>query len=133
LFDIRYSKKNLNFSNTSDQRWDSGLQLVICLLAGLIGLYLLFTLICTYFVQQLPRNPVSPARLASEIKMPAMIIHGAKDKRFPLAFALKLKRGFAPGQAEIYVGAGAGHSDSSQTSGYVEAMKSFLDRHLNSN
>jgi hypothetical protein len=31
----------------------------IYLLGGLIVLYLLFTLICTYFVQQLPRYPVS--------------------------------------------------------------------------
>ena len=78
-------------------------------------------------------DSVSPARLAPEIKIPVMLIHGEKDKRFPLAFALKLKRGFVPGLAEIYVGAGAGHSDSSQTSGYAEAMKSFLDRHLNNN
>ena len=78
-------------------------------------------------------DTVSPARLAPEIKIPAMLIHGEKDKRFPLAFALKLKRCFAPGQAEIYVGEGAGHSDSSQTSGYAEAMKSFLDHHLNDN
>jgi pimeloyl-ACP methyl ester carboxylesterase len=65
--------------------------------------------------------------------MPVMLIHGEKDQRFPLAFALKLKRGFAPGQAELYVGEGAGHSDSSQTSEYAGAMKSFLDRCLNYN
>ena len=35
------------------------MQTVIYLLGGLIVLYLLFTLICTYFVQELPRNPVS--------------------------------------------------------------------------
>ena len=78
-------------------------------------------------------DSVSPARLAPDIKMPVMLIHGEKDKRFPLEFALKLKRCFAPGQAELYVGQGAGHSDSSQTSGYEGALKSFLDRHLNYN
>jgi pimeloyl-ACP methyl ester carboxylesterase len=78
-------------------------------------------------------DSVSPARLAPEIKMPVMLVHGEKDKRFPLAFALKLKDSFAPGQAELYVGEGVGHSDSSQTSGYAQAIKSFLDRRLKNN
>jgi pimeloyl-ACP methyl ester carboxylesterase len=78
-------------------------------------------------------DSVSPARLAPAIKIPVMLIHGEKDKRFPLAFALELKRGFAPGQAELYVAEGVGHSDSSRTSGYAGALKSFLDRHLSNN
>lgn len=76
-------------------------------------------------------DSVSPARLASGINIPVMLIHGQKDRRFPLAFALKLKRSFAPGQAALYVAEGAGHSDSSQMPGYAEAIKSFLDQHLN--
>jgi uncharacterized protein len=75
-------------------------------------------------------DSVSPVRLAPLLKMPVMIIHGENDRRFPLDFALKLQRSFAPGQAELYVGRGAGHSDSSQTPGYERALKSFLDRHL---
>ena len=67
---------------------------------------------------------------AMDIKIPVMLIHGEKDRRFPLAFALELKRSFAAGQAELYVAEGAGHSDSSRTSGYEAATKSFLDRHL---
>ena len=76
-------------------------------------------------------DSVSPARLASTIHMPVMLIHGEKDKRFPLDFALKLKHSFAPGQADLYVAERAGHSDSSNTPGYAPAVKSFLDRHLN--
>jgi hypothetical protein len=57
LFDIQ--KKLLIFQIIPNLRWSSGLQTVFYLLGGLIGLYLLFTLVCTYFVQQLPRNPVS--------------------------------------------------------------------------
>jgi len=76
-------------------------------------------------------DSVSPARLAADIKIPVMLIHGERDRRFPLSFALELKRSFAPGQVELYVGEGAGHSDSSRTSGYEAATKSFLDRHLN--
>jgi pimeloyl-ACP methyl ester carboxylesterase len=75
-------------------------------------------------------DSVSPARLASQIKIPVMLIHGAKDRRFPLAFALKLKRSFDSGQVELYVAEGAGHSDSSSTPGYGSAIRSFLDRHL---
>lgn len=75
-------------------------------------------------------DAVSPARLAPGLRMPVMLIHGENDRRFPLDFALKLQRSFAPGQAELYVGQGAGHSDSSQTPGYEAAVKSFLDRHL---
>lgn len=75
-------------------------------------------------------DSVSPARLAPGLQLPVMLIHGANDRRFPLDFALKLKNSFAPGQAELYVAEGAGHSDSSQSPGYEAAVKSFLDRHL---
>lgn len=76
---------------------------------------------------------VSPARLAVDIKIPVMLIHGEKDRRFPLAFALKLKNRFAPDQVEFYVAEGAGHSDSSRTPGYETAIQSFLDRILKQN
>jgi pimeloyl-ACP methyl ester carboxylesterase len=58
------------------------------------------------------------------------LIHGERDRRFPLSYALELKRSFAPGQVELYVGEGAGHSDSSRTPGFEAAIKSFLDNHL---
>jgi pimeloyl-ACP methyl ester carboxylesterase len=76
-------------------------------------------------------DSVSPARLAAQVKMPVMLIHGENDRRFPLEFALELKRSFAPVQVALYVAQGAGHSDSSRTPGYTAAIKSFLDRHLN--
>ena len=72
---------------------------------------------------------VSPARLASSLKVPVMIIHGAKDRRFPLEFAHRLKNNFPCGQAEMYIAPDAGHSDSSKTPGYKPAVKKFLDRH----
>jgi pimeloyl-ACP methyl ester carboxylesterase len=62
--------------------------------------------------------------------MPVMIIHGEKDRRFPLQFAQRLKNNFKPNQVELYVAPGAGHSDSSKTPGYQPAVKSFLDRHM---
>jgi hypothetical protein len=58
---------------------------------------------------------------------------GEKDRRFPLEFALKLKRSFTPELVELYVAGGAGHSDSSRTAGYAVTVKFFLDRHLNNN
>ncbi len=73
-------------------------------------------------------NRVSPARLAAHIKMPVMMIHGEKDRRFPLEFALKLKKSFPHDQVDFYVGKGAGHSDSSRTQGYLEAVTAFLKK-----
>ncbi len=72
---------------------------------------------------------VSPARLAPLIKMPVMLIHGEKDQRFPLEFALALKQNFAAGQAQFYIAKGVGHSDSSTTAGYQKALRSFIDRY----
>ncbi|UCD78698.1 MAG: alpha/beta hydrolase [Desulfobacterales bacterium] len=72
---------------------------------------------------------VSPARLAPLLKMPVMLIHGEKDRRFPLKFALTLKQNFAAGQAELYIAKGVGHSDSSTTPDYQKTVRSFLDRH----
>jgi len=74
-------------------------------------------------------DSVSPARLAPGIKIPVMLIHGEKDARFPLRFAEKLKNSFTPGLSELFVAEGADHGDSSNTPGYAEAVKAFLDRH----
>jgi pimeloyl-ACP methyl ester carboxylesterase len=73
---------------------------------------------------------VSPARLAPSLHMPVMMIHGEKDRRFPLQFAHKLKDSFTSNQVELYVAPGVGHSDSSKTPGYQPAVKSFLDRYM---
>ena len=75
-------------------------------------------------------DAVSPARLAPLLKMPVMMIHGEKDRRFPLQFAQKLKNSFTPNKVELYVAPGAGHSDSSKTPGYQSAVKLFLDRFM---
>ena len=70
----------------------------------------------------------SPVHLSPSIKMPVMLIHGEKDRRFPLKFALTLKQNFAAGQTELYVAEGVGHSDSSTTAGYPGAVQDFLER-----
>ena len=72
---------------------------------------------------------VSPARLAPALTMPVMLVHGEKDRRFPLAFALTLRDSFSPGQADLYVAEGVGHSESSRTPGYADAVRSFLESH----
>lgn len=73
-------------------------------------------------------DSASPVRLAPLLKMPVMLIHGEKDRRFPLKFALNLMQNFAAGQAELYIAKGVGHSDSSTTEGYQEAVRSFIER-----
>jgi uncharacterized protein len=75
----------------------------------------------------------SPARIASQIFMPVMIIHGEKDRRFPVSFALKLRHSFVHGSVGCYIAKDAGHSGASNTSGYKAAVKSFIDRYLDDN
>jgi len=73
---------------------------------------------------------VSPARLAPSLRMPVMIIHGADDRRFPLAFACKLKACLPSGQVEMFVAAGARHSESSFDPAYPAAVRNFIARYL---
>ena len=73
---------------------------------------------------------VSPAGLAPSIRVPVMIIHGADDRRFPLAFALKLKACFPPDRVDLFVAAGARHSESSCDPAYPAAVRHFIARHL---
>ena len=67
--------------------------------------------------------------LAREVDVPVMLIHGENDRRFPVAFARRLVTCFRPGQARLYVAAGAGHSNSSSAPDYPDAVRAFLDRH----
>lgn len=73
---------------------------------------------------------ISPARLASDIHMPVMLIHGEKDESFPLKYAYRLRDSFQKSMAELYIGKGADHSGSSLTPEYPNAIRSFVDRHL---
>ena len=108
---------------------------------ALLGLYrwvnpffgIIFGPMILYWMNLFYRNKlaaVSPARLAPSLKMPVMMIHGEKDRRFPLQFAQKLKNSFTSNQVELYVASGAGHSDSSKTPGYQPAVKLFLNRFM---
>jgi len=76
-------------------------------------------------------DTLSPGRLAPLIDVPVMLVHGEKDRRFPLAFAEKLLKSFKPDQARLYIAKGAGHSDSSRAIGYEAALKQFLAQSLN--
>jgi uncharacterized protein len=73
---------------------------------------------------------VSPARLAPDVRVPVLIIHGEKDRRFPPAFAEALHRAFAAGRAELFVAAGAGHSEACLSPDYPAVIEDFLERHL---
>lgn len=75
-------------------------------------------------------DSVSPARLAAKINVPVLIIHGEKDRRFPLEFAIQLEKSFLAGNAALFIAKGAGHSESSKTAGYETAVKTFLNRYL---
>lgn len=75
-------------------------------------------------------DQVSPVRLAPDIDIPVIIIHGEKDRCFPLPHAWRLMDGFPAGRAELFVGQNADHSGSSLTPEYPIAIKSFVNRHL---
>ena len=72
---------------------------------------------------------VSPERLAPRLPMPAMVIHGAEDRRFPVAFARRLYQAFPEGRARLLVVPGAGHSGSSEHPQYAGAVADFLAAH----
>ena len=74
---------------------------------------------------------MTPCRLASAIAVPVMLIHGEKDRRFPVRFAHELKACFALAPVTLYVAPEAGHSGSSSTPGYPPAVKAFLETYYN--
>ncbi|MBW1988275.1 MAG: alpha/beta fold hydrolase [Deltaproteobacteria bacterium] len=66
----------------------------------------------------------SPLRLAGELSMPVLLIHGDEDEKFPLSWARRLKRAFP--RACLFVARGAGHADCPRAPGYEAAVRSFL-------
>ncbi len=72
---------------------------------------------------------LSPERLAPHLKMPVMVIHGAEDRRFPVAFAHRLYHSFREGKARLFVAPGAGHSEASRHPDYPAAVADFLSAH----
>jgi pimeloyl-ACP methyl ester carboxylesterase len=73
----------------------------------------------------------SPVRMAADIRIPTMIIHGEKDQRFPLSFARELKASFPTKQVDMYIAKGVDHSDASLTPEYPAAVKSFINKYSN--
>jgi len=71
----------------------------------------------------------SPARLAPEIHVPVMVVHGENDNRFPVAYAHDLVGHFPHNRVQLYVAPGAGHSGASLSPGYEPALNRFLDRY----
>lgn len=75
-------------------------------------------------------DSVSPVRLAPDLDIPVLIIHGDEDQNFPLHNAWRVRDSFPGGRAELFVANGADHSGSSLTPEYPIAIRSFVDRHL---
>jgi pimeloyl-ACP methyl ester carboxylesterase len=74
-------------------------------------------------------DKVSPVRLAPDLDIPVLIIHGERDQNFPLHHAWRLRDSFPAGRAELFVGKAADHSSSSLTVEYPAAIRAFVDRH----
>ena len=86
--------------------------------------------LCMDIFYKFRMDRVSPARLAPDLDLPVLIIHGDKDQNFPLHHAWRLRDSFPNGRAELFVAEGADHSSSSSTPEYPIAIRSFVDRHL---
>jgi len=74
-------------------------------------------------------DDVDPARLAPDLDLPVLLIHGERDAAFPLEFARELRDAFPAGRGELFVASGSDHSSSSLTPEYPTAIRAFLDRH----
>lgn len=75
-------------------------------------------------------DSISPVTLAPAINVPVLIIHGEKDRDFPLHHAWRLRESFPMGRADLFAAAGADHSGSSLAPGFDGAIRTFLARHL---
>ncbi|MBW1781000.1 MAG: alpha/beta fold hydrolase [Deltaproteobacteria bacterium] len=75
-------------------------------------------------------DKVSPVRLASQLDIPVLIIHGEKDQNFPLHHAWRLRNSFPADKAILFVAKGADHSSCSLTPEYPTAVQAFVDRYL---
>jgi len=75
-------------------------------------------------------DTVSPVRLAPSIDLPVLIIHGEKDRNFPLDHARRLMKSFPAGRADLFVAKGSDHSSSSLDPGFPDAVKAFVNRHI---
>jgi len=73
---------------------------------------------------------VSPARLAPDLDLPVLLVHGEQDASFPLSYAWELRDAFPAGRAELFVAPGADHSSSSLTPEYPVAIQAFVERHV---
>ena len=74
-------------------------------------------------------DAISPVNLTPGIDLPILIIHGEKDRKFPLHNAWRLRDSFPAGRAELFVAKGSDHSSASLTSEYPGVIQDFVDRH----
>ncbi|PIE89814.1 MAG: lysophospholipase [Acidobacteria bacterium] len=70
---------------------------------------------------------VSPGHVAKRITCPVMVIHGAKDRQFPVSFAVRLRACFDHVPNRLFIAPQAGHSDSSEDPGYLPAVVKFME------
>ncbi|HKI48933.1 MAG TPA: alpha/beta hydrolase [Desulfobacteria bacterium] len=75
-------------------------------------------------------DAVSPEWLAKTIRVPVLLIHGEKDRSFPLHHAWRLRDAFPGSEAELFVAKGSNHSNSSLDPKYPDAIKFFVSRHI---
>jgi pimeloyl-ACP methyl ester carboxylesterase len=75
-------------------------------------------------------DSISPVKLAPDIDLPVLIIHGERDQNFPLNHVWTLRDSFPAGRAELFIARDADHSSSSVNPDYPRVIQVFVDRHL---
>ena len=71
----------------------------------------------------------SPSQLADGIAAPVMLIQGENDPVFPPEDTARLARRLPSARTHFWIAPGADHSSASRASGYVAAVKRFLQAH----
>jgi pimeloyl-ACP methyl ester carboxylesterase len=75
-------------------------------------------------------DKVSPVKLAPQIHVPVLIIHGKRDPTFALHHALRLQDSFPAGKTELFVVSEGEHSTCSLAPDYPDGITAFVNRYL---
>lgn len=70
-----------------------------------------------------------PEKIAPNLPMPVMLIHGEQDQQFPLHMAIALKNSFKQDQmVEMHIALGKDHGESIECPKYKPAIINFLEK-----
>lgn len=93
-------------------------------LGSLLGPGVLFW---TEAIQGFSQGRMDPATNAKKVRCPVLILHGERDEKFPTAYAEKMRRAFAPGQARVFIVPGGDHTSAGESEAARKAVAEFVE------